>query len=384
MTFKHGKFEDSATMRSLIKVAEQKGWVTSEPLKKTASESIDLSPTSSLTENVLKLCAGLRQSGMHKYADEVEKNFFNYKRASDIYDVSGEEGKDLVDAAHPDGSHKMEGMEGDAVIETILDQHLKDKEMVEKKPSGKLADAASILRAVKVVLAGPEEDKLAALMDMVRRRAQTIATLTESELTVSWSGFSEGIAQYSQNPTIDNLKKIQNIMSKQTSRLKPGIAFGVSEDTWAKVAPQINSINNAVSQALTIRMQMQEAAGQRLLGDEGVEKKEAPGEGDAKPRTGTDAYPEATKLSSALEKSLGTLRGFKASVNSDPDLKDKPEDKAAATAWIDNKIQQINVIKSQLTGVIGTDESNNIAPSLLITLQKITSEFPAFQKEWIG
>lgn len=382
MTFKHGKFEDSATMRSLIKVAEQKGWVTSEPLKKTASESIDLSPTSSLTENVLKLCAGLRQSGMHKYADEVEKNFFNYKRASDIYDVTGEEGKDLVDAAHPDGSHKMEGMEGDAVIETILDQHLKDTEVVEKKPSGKLTDASSILRAVKMVLAGPQQEtgKLMALMDTVRKRAQTITALTESELTVSWSSFSEAIAQYSQNPTIDNLKKIQGIMSKQASRLKPGIAFGVSEDTWKKVAPQINSINNALSQAIDIRIQMQEAEGQRLLGDEGTgeEKKDAPAEPKA------DAYPEATKLSSALEKALGSLRGFKASINSDPDLKDKPEDKAAATAWIDNKSQQVNVVKSQLSGVIGTDESNNIAPSLLITLQKITSEFPAFQKEWIG
>lgn len=382
MTFKHGKFEDSATMRSLIKVAEQKGWVTSEPLKKTASESIDLSPTSSLTENVLKLCAGLRQSGMHKYADEVEKNFFNYKRASDIYDVTGEEGKDLVDAAHPDGSHKMEGIEGDAVIETILDQHLKDTEVVEKKPSGKLTDASSILRAVKMVLAGPQQEtgKLMALMDTVRKRAQTITALTESELTVSWSSFSEAIAQYSQNPTIDNLKKIQGIMSKQASRLKPGIAFGVSEDTWKKVAPQINSINNALSQAIDIRIQMQEAEGQRLLGDEGTgeEKKDAPAEPKA------DAYPEATKLSSALEKALGSLRGFKASINSDPDLKDKPEDKAAATAWIDNKSQQVNVVKSQLSGVIGTDESNNIAPSLLITLQKITSEFPAFQKEWIG
>jgi len=385
MTFKHGKFEDSATMRSLIKIAEQKGWVQSEPLKKTASTSLDLSPTSSLTENVLKLCAGLRQSGMHKYADEVEKNFFNYKRASDIYDVSGEEGKDLVDAAHPDGSHKIEGIEGDAVIETILDQHLKDVEMVNKKPTGKLTNAQDILRAVKVVLADDQE-KMNALMETIRRRANTITALTESELSASWSHFSEPISVLTQDPTIDNLKKILKMMSNQAYRLKPGLVMGLTEDTWAKVAPQINSIITAASQALTLRTQMQDVAGQKLLGDEiaGGEKKEAPSEENKTPRMGTDPYPEATKLSQQLEKALGTLRGYKASINSDPDLKDKPADKAAAIAWLDNKTQQVNTVKSQLAESAGSEEVNNIAPSLLITLQKITSSFAAFQKEWIG
>jgi hypothetical protein len=156
MTFKHVKFEDSAVMRSLEKVASQKGLVKSDPLKKTASKQTDLFPTTNLTENILKLCEGLRHQGFNKYADELEDKFVVYKQAAaaTLYETSPEEGKDLVDAAHPKGSHHLEGLDSDeAVIETILDQHLKDTKVVEKKPTGKLSSSRDILRAVKFVLA---------------------------------------------------------------------------------------------------------------------------------------------------------------------------------------------------------------------------------------
>lgn len=382
MTFKHGKFEDSVTMRSLVKVAEQKGWVKHEPITKQASVELDLVPTSSLTENVLKLCAGLRQSGMHAYAEEVESKFINYKYANDLYDISGEEGKDLVDAAHPDGSHKMEDMEGDAVIETILDQHLKDMQVVEKKPTGKPVTAFDILKSVRVVLADSQQDKMNSLMDIVRRRAQTITNLTESELTASWSSFSEAIVQFSQNPTIDNLKEIQKIMSRQAWRLKPGLAFGISEDTWAKVSPQINSLNNAVAQAIAIRTSINQETGNKLLGDEAEPMESPTDEEKAKERVGVDTYSSSTKLSKSLESALAVLRGYKASVSADPDI--KPEEKTGVQSWLDKKTQQVNTIKSSFTGISDPAEQNSTAQSLLLTLQKITNTFPAFQKEWIG
>lgn len=154
MSFKHGKFEDSATMRSYIRTASNKGWIESESLKKTASAEDDFSISENLTENVIKLCSGLRKSGMIKQAEELENKFFIYKKAEALYDVSGETGDDLVDAAHPNGSHKLENVDGpESVVETILEQHKKNLEVVNKKPTGKLASNKDILSAVKIALA---------------------------------------------------------------------------------------------------------------------------------------------------------------------------------------------------------------------------------------
>jgi len=156
MTFKHVKFQDSAVMRSLERVAREKGLVKEEELTKTAStqKKADLTPSSNLLVNLLKLSEGLRQAGLDKYADELEAKTLAYKQAQTLYETSKEEGEDLVDAAHPKGSHKLENVDGDdlAVVETIIDQHLKNMKVVEKEPTGKLDSSASIINNVKMVL----------------------------------------------------------------------------------------------------------------------------------------------------------------------------------------------------------------------------------------
>lgn len=151
MTFKHGKFEDSSTMRSFVKVANDKGWVKPETIVKQASSEDSLMPTSSLTENMMKLAASLRKAGMVKSADEVEKKFISYKAAQ--YNTSKETGEDLIDAAHPDKSHQLEDVDGDAIIETIIDQQLKDIKIVLKTPTGKITSSTDVLSAVKLALA---------------------------------------------------------------------------------------------------------------------------------------------------------------------------------------------------------------------------------------
>jgi len=154
MTFKHVKFEDSPTMRSLERVAKEKGLVKSEPMVKQAAKQEDLAPTADLMTNVLKLCDGLRKAGMDKYADEVETNFLNYKQAQTLYETSKEKGEDLVHDAHPKGSHKLEGVEGEeATVEDIIDQHSKIEEVATKEPKATLASSLDILKAVKVALA---------------------------------------------------------------------------------------------------------------------------------------------------------------------------------------------------------------------------------------
>lgn len=162
MTFKHVKFEDSPTMRALEKVAKEKGLVKPEPLQKKASmtKKADYTPSSDFMENIFKLCAGLRANGLEKAAAEVETNYLRFKQAQTLYETSKEKGEDLVQSAHPKGSHKLEGVEGEeATVEDILDQHKKITEVVEKKPSGKLSSAQIISEVKKALgqVAAPKE-----------------------------------------------------------------------------------------------------------------------------------------------------------------------------------------------------------------------------------
>lgn len=158
MTFKHAKFEDSVIMRSLERVAREKGLVKDEPIQKTASAQVDLTPSDSLMENILNLCAGLRVSGFDKYADELETNYLSYKQATNsLYETDPKAGEKQIRDAHPKGSHKIDGISGDdlAVVETILDEHLKLLDIVNKTPTGKLASSDDVLRAVKKACGAP-------------------------------------------------------------------------------------------------------------------------------------------------------------------------------------------------------------------------------------
>lgn len=179
MTFKHTNFDDSATMRSLIKVAAEKGWVKQEPIQKTASVSEDLSPSDNLTENVIKLCSGLRNSGLDKFADELEIKFLTYKQANSLYGVHKEEGKDLIDAAHPKGGHKMEDL-ADAVIGTILENRLKILNVVNKKPTGKLASHLDIMKAVKVALGQDSSTLVDGKLNEVKNRFHSLLVAMKS------------------------------------------------------------------------------------------------------------------------------------------------------------------------------------------------------------
>jgi hypothetical protein len=261
MTFKHVKFEDSATMRSLIKVAAEKGWVKNNPLEKYASvERDDLTPTDSLTLNVMKLCAGLRSQGMNKYADEVETNFVAYKKAAGIYDVSGEKGEDLVDAAHPDGGHKMEDMIGDSLVETILERHLKMVEMIGKKPTGKLASHLDILGAVKNVLGQGQEQAPAPTVEGLVKKIQDKAgniLKRYNSLGFFFHGASSDAPQIlvdqasALNSSADD-ESLDAVISTTYSvrkSLKPGVlnmlGGGFSEEQWNAIESDLVSIESA-------------------------------------------------------------------------------------------------------------------------------------------
>ncbi len=156
MTYKHVKFQDSETMRSLVKIAHQKGMIAPESSVEKALKSasakpaLDLSVTDSVQENLLKLCAGLRAAGLTTYANKIEGHIATIKFAETaaLYDVSGETGEDLMDEAHPEGAVEVaDADDGHGVVDTKPSAHQKLVDIVTK---------AQVINSLKLALAeGP-------------------------------------------------------------------------------------------------------------------------------------------------------------------------------------------------------------------------------------
>ena len=276
MTFKHTKFEDSTTMRSLVKVAQDKGWVKEELLQKTAAPKVDLIPSKNFTENLLKLCVGLRATGFEKQAEELEIKFLQFKQANSLYDVGNETGEDLVHAAHPKGSHKMEDIDSkEATFEDILDKHMKILDVTNKQPTGKYASSEDILRSVKRVLAqdlSENDRKINGYVNAALSIVNKIGGMVKNEMTAftDYEVIRDRIKEYAANPIFDNLQEMVKQIDAMTTRIRPGSWVtlglgGITEDTWAKVEPLLNLAKRYVNGAIAARKAENEASGKSAV-----------------------------------------------------------------------------------------------------------------------
>lgn len=264
MTYKHIDFSSSPTMRSLTKVAQDKGWIKEEPIVKKAAPTTDLNPTEDLTVNLLKLCNGLRTAGFEKQAEEIEEKFVNYKKASSLYGVDGEKGEDLVHAAHPKGSHKLVDVDSkEATFEDILDNQLQFMNVVNKKPTGKLASSNDIVGAVKTILAqniSPEDQKIDGWLNAALNIVDRVGNMVKGEMTVfsDFEMIANRIKQAATNPILDNLNQIVTQIGNMKTRLTPGSWVtlglgGITQDTWSKVEPLLDLAIRYVNGAINVR-----------------------------------------------------------------------------------------------------------------------------------
>jgi len=380
MNFKHEKFDDSAVMRSLEKVAREKGWVEVKPITKSASNELNLSPSPNLVDNVMKLCAGLRQAGLERYALDIENKFVAFKQAATLYDTHGETGDDLIDAAHPKGSHKMEGLDN-AVFKTILDRHVDMINMIDKKPSGKLSNAKDILRAVKVVLAqapaaAPASDvsKLEANirqnMSRLKSSLTKLVSLTESEFTWSLSHRANEVSEWASNPTKANLDNIKKGLAGIREKCRPSWSGGVSEDLWSKIQPLIDLLISLNDKSIEMRVQLNEVASQKLLADE------------EKP-SGSPAAPAVSNV--ILDKIKGYLRTLSiwtGKIQTDPD--NDEDDKKKGIDWINKKVAALVNLKKIFDGLPDDEARTESIPSFQSNLTSITKDFEQFRTTWIG
>jgi hypothetical protein len=366
MTFKHVKFGDSVTMRSLEKVAQEKGWIKNDPITKTASGP-DLNPSVNFMENVVKLCSGLRHSGFDKYADELENAFVAYKQADKSYDVSNEKGEDLIEAAHPEGGHQMEGVEGDAYVEDILEKHLKMLEVSNKEPTAKKS-SKDILKAVKTVLAqAPSAHSLindankdinivfsmatrsggltAPVLSWLEGRKNIIGKLvTQSEEDLSVADINEAMS------TIDSISR--NLHPNAMHNYLPEfLNKGISTDVlWSKVSEKLQSA----------KAKLQEAAGTL------AEHQANP---DSRPTEPAAVNPVLVKIQGAQN----ALNGIASLVKSDTSA--DPGDVKAVNDWMSRVGGALKSLESSYTSMSPEDAEASLA--------KITKDFAEVKKQWM-
>lgn len=251
MSFKHTSFSGSEIMRSLEKVAIEKGLIQPEKtLKKEASlqKKADLTPSNNLLSNIVKLCSGLQSAGLDHFSRDLENAFFNFKTASK------NSGEDLIHEAHPKGSHRLKDMLGDAVIETIIDQQLQDLKMVQKNPTGKLSTAREIIKAVKIVLAedqGAVKSSLQSLLGSLnlinyafqKQNWLTRPLATPEALIQQVSAFNK-LGKIS----MEDAQKLKIDVNDLKNTLDPGKfgLTGVHQNVWAEMLPFFNNASLAL------------------------------------------------------------------------------------------------------------------------------------------
>lgn len=388
MTFKHVKFEDSPTMRALEKVAQEKGLVKPETLEKKASASkqLDLAPSSDLMENILKLCSGLRSKGLTKEASEIETNYLNYKQAQTLYETSKEKGEDLIDAAHPDGSHKLENVEGDeAVVETIVDQYLKSLEVVKKNPQGKLSEAKSIISAVKTIFAQDTRESLQQNirqnMSLVNKNLARIDAKTKSELTVS-VGYSyiPTVSELTADPTIDNLEKLKETLEKLRTRLDPTSwvhyatfgASGLSKDTWAGVQSLLDSSDTAVTYAMASRKALKELENQTE-----VSPQQQTDSGVSSPTQTLQEYNPSGALTPLYQR-IGKVRQGLHTYSLFGNIANNQQ----AMKWINDTMAKLKGLTDRM-GRANDSEEAELAPEVSQEITDIEADVKQFHDQWI-
>lgn len=403
MTFKHVKFEDSPTMRALEKVAREKGLVKPEPLTKKASlvKKADLTPTDNLMENILKLCNGLREQGFVKDASELEGKFLQYKQAQTLYETSPEKGEDVVEFAHPEGSHKLRDVDStEAVVEDILDKHDLIEEVAKKNSKGKLTDAASVISAVRVALAqeSDEEAKDAANLEAGRQAyaniiAETTALIQQilqsedlSDITyqgshwggewagatpTAWTGMAlrttqghfEGVQDNlnqltRKSPSVDNVGDIRRNLNSMMSLIQS--ASNISGVNKGKYLRRTQDIYSRTENILKVMR------------------------GEAKPPSpsGTVTIPEVTITEGPLGKIFRQIGSLKEKLKMWSAYRSVAKN-STAMKWIKDEIAALDDIDKRY-GEIPEDQEANAAPQMQREVDAEANDINEFEKSWIN
>jgi len=383
MTFKHSKFDDSPIMRSFEKTAINKGLIKKEEIVKSASKEVDLKASGYLDQDIIKVCNFLRSSGQIKNAEEIENKFIKYKKAQ--YDVSKETGEDVIDQAHPKGSHDLVGVLGDAKVETILDTHLALVKMVDKKPTGKLSynNSNDIIKAARVILA-QESDYKALLKQaygfMYKAASIVKETLEHGGSTIfSVRGRNEFINSKIMNSVKDNYEIIHSStfgmeqlsdfienINRFKSAAQPSFLGGVDNEAALAV------INENLEKALNFAKTAKANYTKSILGEHSIspEKKvEAPIE---------------TELSIKIKSAKSKIAGMKIILDTNSQI--PPQYKEKISNWLAKQEEALATMEKthlpSIQSMSDKEEAKAAEDSLLTSLSSIIANIDKIKSSW--
>lgn len=384
MTYKNIKFDDSEIMRSFERVAIKKGLAKPEEIKKMAhvvQPTADLKPVDNLTQNIMKLCSGLRESGFNKYADEVEKKFLNLKQAQTLYETSKEKGEDLIDMAHPEGSYTLKDVDGDAMVETIVEQNKKIQNIISKTPKGKLA-SQDIINMVKIVLAeepNPINQKYADLVNSLVKLCNDVRTnentseyirLTDGDVGggggFKYRGSKWGIASLGRHLSA----MVDNITEDYTEN-------AVTFDSFKNMIEYAKAFQFIINKSAIEPLQRIDYAKKASVIIDSFQKlsKEL--------RDFTSGAKNQTNSSESVDKFMQRIELAKNNLMSWSRRLGKltPQEQTEGKSWIQSQLEELKGIENQLTSA---KDKNLILPSLNKEMEAIEKDNQQFEQDWIA
>lgn len=393
MTFKHLKFAESSTMQAFEKLAKSKGLVKPEEApKKSAAKVLDLNPSENLLDNILKLASGLRSQGFHKHADDLESKFLQFKQADSLYETSKETGDDLVDQAHPKGSHKIEGVEGDAVVETISDAKRKIEEIVNKKPTGKLASKKlatnfDILNAVKLVVAQDIEDDARQLfISTINEGVTLVNQILRNEDLSDWTwrdnileeGATTGIALKSTKGHFEVLIENLNAIAKKGPSMETVKELKANLTTLMNLAQRASNISATMKSTYSGKARDIYSRADKILAVLRGEKPAAPAQVHTIPEVTVTGNP----ISGKIEEYLGKLVAYEGVVNSSRGF--SPTERKQALDWIKSQKADFQKIQGAMNSIQDENAKKAVAARFEREVNELVKEVDDFYASWIA
>lgn len=384
MSFKHNNLT-SPVLHSLAISARTNGKL---PIPQAAPKPLDLSPSSILMDNIVRLAQGLRTKGLHSEAQEIEQNFLDYKQANVLYDVSEETGEDLIQSAHPKGSHKLEGVAGDeATFEDILDRHAKMLQVVEKKPTGKHSSAAHILQQVKQALgqaaavkdptaliqsANSDMDKVYAMAVHSGGLSNTVLTWLEGRITL----IKKLVGVSANDLSLDEINKAMDAIDAIRRNLHPNMLHnylpeflnkGVSSDVlWRTIEPILIGARQKLEDAASFAANIQANPASAKTPEVATTS--------TKPTTDPSA-----SFTTTLDNAIAEFRRVKGFVASE-DPKDA-QAVARTQAWLDKRMRGLQALRVKFEA---EPNKSQAIPDYQSMLTKYTAGLSDIKKDWLS
>lgn len=232
-----------------------------ENLPQSIPDTASLATAASVINELISLANDLEDMGDVKTAMAVDKQINIYKKAiNSLYDVTGETGDEFINQTHPKGGVTVVPAKDEGgKIETIVEQHKKILDKVNKNPTGKYAKILSKLIATANKLDDEGDAEAAKLVD------KTIASLRKKVLPfVDRSASSEAVGSYDVKASIkvaedkrfvELLPLWDDIINNYWNPLYTEIF-----ETMPSIAETLDSQNKVIAESIRMRYKLAKEA----------------------------------------------------------------------------------------------------------------------------